>query len=89
VEVKNNKGAVAHKSLYGFHHAESNEYTLSYSPDKLRMSFKPGTDDVRESPTLELERDLELSGVTVTYYELVQKELISSHGDSVDLIRDI
>lgn len=54
----------------------------------LGVAFKPGTDDVRESPTLELSRDLEARGAFVRFCDPVVKKFKGLSGQLNEVIDD-
>lgn len=54
----------------------------------LGTAFKPGTDDVRESPALDLAQVLEADGVIVRFCDPVVRSLEGVFGDPIDVIAD-
>jgi UDPglucose 6-dehydrogenase len=54
----------------------------------LGVSFKPGTDDIRESPALELTRDLKNAGATVRHCDPVVKEFLDDDGQPITVTDD-
>jgi UDPglucose 6-dehydrogenase len=54
----------------------------------LGVSFKPGTDDVRESPALELTRVLKNAGAIVRHCDPVVKEFVDHEGQVIAVIDD-
>ncbi|CAM3784166.1 UDP-glucose dehydrogenase family protein [Alicyclobacillus pomorum] len=54
----------------------------------LGVSFKPGTDDIRESPALELTRDLKNAGAIVRHCDPVVKEFLDDDGQPITVTDD-
>jgi UDPglucose 6-dehydrogenase len=54
----------------------------------LGVSFKPGTDDIRESPALELTRDLKNAGAVVRHCDPVVKQFLDSDGQIITVTDD-
>jgi UDPglucose 6-dehydrogenase len=54
----------------------------------LGVSFKPGTDDIRESPALEITRDLKNAGAIVRHCDPVVKEFLDDDGKLITVTDD-